>query len=64
MLTREMKIIQAIDSALTGKRDNLTTWEISFLNGLRTAYVKSSSLSVKQKAAVTPILKRLGLFNQ
>lgn len=62
MVTREVKIILAIDSALTEKRESLTSWEIDFLNGLRTAYVKSSSLSVKQKTVVTPILKRLGLL--
>jgi len=63
MVTREVKIILAIDSALTEKRGSLTPWEINFLNGLRTAYVKSSSLSVKQKTIVTPILKRLGLLS-
>lgn len=63
MVTREVKIILAIDSALTEKRGNLTPWEINFLNGLRTAYLKSSSLSVKQKTVVTPILKRLGLLS-
>lgn len=63
MVTREVKIILAIDSALTEKRGSLTPWEINFLNGLRTAYVKSSSLSVKQKTVVTPILKRLGLLS-
>jgi hypothetical protein len=61
--TREEKIIMAIDSSLTVKRESLTLWEINFLNGLRSAYVKSSSLSVKQKTVVTPILKRLGLLS-
>lgn len=63
MVTREVKIILAIDSALSEKRGSLTPWEINYLNGLRTAYVKSSSLSVKQKTVVTPILKRLGLLS-
>lgn len=62
-ITREEKIIIAIDSALTVRRESLTLWEINFLNGLRSAYVKSSSLSVKQKTVVTPILKRLGLLS-
>lgn len=60
-LTREQKIITAIDVALTHKRESLTAWEINFLNGLRSAYAKSSGLSVKQKAAAQPIFKRLGL---
>ena len=63
MTTREEKIILAIDSALTEKRRSLTPWEINFLNGLRITYVKSSSFSVKQKAVVTPVLKRLGLLS-
>lgn len=61
MIKREEKIMMAIDTALTKHREKLSSWEISFLNGLRSAYVKSSSLSVKQKTTVTPILKRLSL---
>ena len=60
-LTREQKVVLALDTALTSKRDELTTWEINFLNGLRSAYIKRSSLSVKQKSTVSPILKRIGL---
>jgi hypothetical protein len=60
MLTREMKIVDAIDNALTRKRESLSAWEINYMNGLRNAYRKSSSLSVKQKSVVTPILKRVG----
>lgn len=60
-LTREQKIITAIDTALTHKRESLTPWEINFLNGLRSASAKSSGLSVKQKAAAQPIFKRLGI---
>jgi hypothetical protein len=60
-MTREEKMMLSIDSALTTKREQLTPWEITFLNGLRTAYTKSKSLSVKQKTVATPILKRLGL---
>lgn len=63
MTTREEKIILAIDSVLTEKRRSLTPWEINFLNGLRITYVKNSSFSVKQKAVVTPVLKRLGLLS-
>lgn len=62
MHTREMKIIDAVDRALTQKRQSLTAWEINFLNGLRNAYSKSKSLSVNQKTVATPILKRLGLL--
>lgn len=60
-LTREQKIMMAVDAALTHKRESLTAWEITFLSGLRSAYAKRSSLSVKQKAAAQPIFKRLSL---
>jgi hypothetical protein len=61
-MKREEKMIMAIDSALSAKRENLTPWEIGFLNGLRTDYTKKGMLSVKQKTVATPILKRVGLL--
>lgn len=58
-LTREQKIVRAIDRALDGHRAALTPWEIDFLHSLLTIHRQRRELSIKQKNAALKITSRL-----
>lgn len=62
-LTREQKIVRAIDRALDGHRASLTPWEINFLHSLlmlhRRSWAQTGVLSIKQKNAALRITSRL-----